>query len=307
MHAFVILRFIFRKRLDCIRVARQTFLKLAISTTIGLSLAACGGGSSEKGGGEQLDAVNSTPEAFTVVGVDKASVSFSNSIGGKRAEQVTVRVARDSTGAPPLQDDQTPLGPVYQFTPLGFADEGIEIRIPVSAQAAAHGQAVLHTAGPDGAWAKVVNAKREGGFIVARVASLSYATLATESSANATGRLSRLAAPPLSAPVITSSTGSQTVLVGQRATFTVTATGNPTPQFVWQRRRIVFPGPIDVTRSSSPTARERTSTSSSLPISDDQDWEDILGGSKGSYTTAPSTLANSGDEYRAVLTNSQGG
>jgi hypothetical protein len=271
---------------------RQSLAKAALASMLGLGL---GFGLAACGGGEPTDAVNSTTQGFTVVGADKASVSFSESAAAKRASQVTVRVARDSTGAPSLQADQTPLGPVYQFTPLDLADDGIEIRIPVSAQAAAHGKPVLHVATLGGEWQTVSNAKRDGEFIVAKVPSLSYATLATASSTSAGERMSRLAvsASP-SAPVITSSSGAQTVLVGQTATFTVTGTGNPKPTVTWQRRHVV-------------NFNSTVATTTSFPISEEQDWVDIdPGWTKSFYTTVANNLANSGDEYRAVLTNSQG-
>ena len=196
-----------------------------LGLSLGFGLAACGGG-------ESTDAVNSTCWAFTVVGVDKASVSFPNSAAASRALRVTIRVARDSTGAPSLQADQTPLAPVDQFTPLDLADGGIEIRIPVSAHAAAHGKPVLHVASLDAEWKAVTNAKREGNFIVANALSLSCATLAsalTSASNAAPGeRVSSLAASASpSAPVVTTSSRSQTHLVGQTATFTVAGTGNP--------------------------------------------------------------------------------
>ena len=97
-------------------------------------------------------------------------------------------MARDSTGAPSLKADRTLLGLVDQFTPLDLADSGIDIRIPVSTQAAAHGKAVLHMASLEGEWQEVPSAKRDGGFIVATVPSLSYATLATASNFTASQR-----------------------------------------------------------------------------------------------------------------------
>jgi hypothetical protein len=271
---------------------RHSLAKAALASLLGLGL---GFGLAACGGGEPTDAVNSTTQGFTVVGADKASVSFSESAAAKRASQVTFRVARNSTGAPSLQADQTPLGPVYQFTPLDLADDGIEIRIPVSAQAAAHGKPVLHVATLGGEWQTVSNAKRDGEFIVAKVPSLSYATLATASSTSAGERMSRLAASASpSAPVITSGSGAQTVLVGQTATFTVTGTGNPKPTVTWQRRHVV-------------NFNSTVATTSSFPISEEQDWVEIdPGWTKSFYTTGANTLANSGDEYRAVLTNSQG-
>ena len=99
--------------------SRHSFTRAALISLVGLGMVA---GLASCGGGEPSDAVNSTSQAFTVVGVDKASVSFSNSNAASRASQVTVRVARDSTGAPSLQADQVPLGSVYQFTPLDLVN-----------------------------------------------------------------------------------------------------------------------------------------------------------------------------------------
>lgn len=116
-----------------VQILAHRWLRSVCSATLSVALivsvVACGGGN------EPSDAVNSNSRMFTVVGADKASVRFSaaaSSSSGKLVGQVTVRVARDSTGAPALLGDQFPLGPVYQFTPLDMVGENIEIRIPVS-------------------------------------------------------------------------------------------------------------------------------------------------------------------------------
>ena len=142
-------------------------------------------------------------------------------------------------------------------------DEGIEIRIPVSAQAAAHGKPILHVATLGGEWQAVPNAKRDGEFIVAKVPSLSYAALATASSTFAGERVSRLAASASpSAPIITSSSSGQTVLAGQTAIFTVAGTGNPKPTVNWQRRHVTL-------------SNCAASTTLNAPISEEQNWVDI--------------------------------
>lgn len=73
------------------------------------------------------------------------------------------------------------------------------------------------------------------------------------------------------APAITLQPSNQSVVVGQTATFTITATGNPSPTYQWQKNGI--------------------------PIS---------GATAASYTTPPTTLADNGATFRCVVSNSAG-
>lgn len=76
---------------------------------------------------------------------------------------------------------------------------------------------------------------------------------------------------PLTAPVISSHPGHQSVTEGQTATFNVTAAGAGTLSYQWQRNGV-----------------------------------DIPGATSASYTTPATTLAESGDTLRCVVTNAGG-
>ncbi len=80
-------------------------------------------------------------------------------------------------------------------------------------------------------------------------------------------------------PAIVSDPFHQTVLVGQTASFTVAASGSPTPTIQWQW----------LPAGASPTQ-----------------WSDVAGANAQTYTTAPATLADSGNQYRTVIQNTAG-
>ncbi len=79
------------------------------------------------------------------------------------------------------------------------------------------------------------------------------------------------------APAISADPRDQSVTAGQTASFTVAASGSPTPSVQWQQR-------ADASA----------------------EWSDIAGATELTYTTAPTTLAQSGSQYRAVVSNSAG-
>ena len=79
------------------------------------------------------------------------------------------------------------------------------------------------------------------------------------------------------APSITAQPTSQTVTVGQTATFTAAASGNPTPTVQWQ------------------VSTDGGST-----------FSDITGATSTTLTLSNTTTAQNGDEYQAVFTNSVG-
>ena len=81
---------------------------------------------------------------------------------------------------------------------------------------------------------------------------------------------------PTKAPVVTAHPISQTVNVGQAATFSASASGTPTPTIQWQQ-------------STNGTT-----------------WSNLAGGTSTSYTTPAATAAMSGYRYRAVFSNSAG-
>ena len=109
-----------------------------------------------------------------------------------------------------------------------------------------------------------------------------YRAVATNSAGAATTSAVALTVNAAStAPSITTQPSAQSVVAGSTATFTAAASGTPAPTWQWQRS----------TNGGST-------------------WTDISGATAASYTTPATTVtggsANSGDQYRAVATNSAG-
>lgn len=77
------------------------------------------------------------------------------------------------------------------------------------------------------------------------------------------------------APTVTTQPANTSVVAGSTATFTVAATGSPTPTVQWQ---------VSTNGGTS--------------------WTNVIGATNSSYTTGATVLADSGNEYRAILTNS---
>ncbi|HTX15748.1 MAG TPA: immunoglobulin domain-containing protein [Candidatus Baltobacteraceae bacterium] len=96
-----------------------------------------------------------------------------------------------------------------------------------------------------------------------------FRVVVTDPVGNATSNSATLTVD--SGPAITTQPANQTVLVGQTATFTVAATGNPAPTYQWQN----------------------AATSAN-----------ISGATSASYTTPATTLADSGSTFQVVITNS---
>ncbi|MCL2307953.1 MAG: immunoglobulin domain-containing protein [Proteobacteria bacterium] len=76
------------------------------------------------------------------------------------------------------------------------------------------------------------------------------------------------------APMITTDPANQTVMAGNNATFTVTATGSPTPGYQWQ-----------VSTNGGGT------------------WSIIVGATAASYTVTNAQLAQNGNQYRCIASN----
>jgi hypothetical protein len=95
-------------------------------------------------------------------------------------QNATVRVASDGTGAPALPADYNPAGKVYQFSPMGMAYAGIEVRVVFDAsQVAANQRPVLLIAQPGERWIELADARVEGQTLVGNVPQLAYAVAAT--------------------------------------------------------------------------------------------------------------------------------
>lgn len=77
-------------------------------------------------------------------------------------------------------------------------------------------------------------------------------------------------------PVITDEPEDQTVAEGATASFTVAAAGTPTPTYQWQRK------------------------------GDNGRYSDVTGATSATYTTAATTDADNGAQFRVIVTNSQG-
>lgn len=150
--------------------ARKYISHGLVLCTLAAVLAGCGGSDSTTAG-EQSSSLPTT-----VTGADGASVHLRQT-DRESAQQATIRVARDSTGAPALEASYTPLGPVYQYTPHGWLEQEIELRVPFNAGVDAVPR--LMVAQPGGRWSEVADARREGSFMVGRVLQLGYATVVT--------------------------------------------------------------------------------------------------------------------------------
>ena len=135
-------------------------------------LAACGGGNDEPAATPGVATVGAAGGA--VLAADGAQIVFP-----KNALRVdtTVRIAMDSTGAPPLPPAAVAAGPVYAITPHGSAfDELVEVSIPVErADVAGDGQLLLVTAEPgDTHWRVLSGASYYDGKMRAPVMQFSF-------------------------------------------------------------------------------------------------------------------------------------
>jgi hypothetical protein len=141
-------------------------------------LAGCGG-SDGPGDGDPAHAVRSGVATIgagggVLSGEDGAQVTFP---AKALAADVTVRIAKDSTGAPPLPAAAMPAGAVYTITPHGGAlDVHAEVSIPVErTEIAPHEQLLLITARPgDAQWTVLSGATYSNGALRAPVMHFSF-------------------------------------------------------------------------------------------------------------------------------------
>ncbi|HYE07011.1 MAG TPA: immunoglobulin domain-containing protein [Planctomycetota bacterium] len=98
-----------------------------------------------------------------------------------------------------------------------------------------------------------------------------FRCIATNSAGSATSTAATLTVTAATAPAITAQPVNTSVLVGQTATFTVTATGNPTPTYQWQKNAV-----------------------------------NIAGATAASYTTPATVIADNAAAFRCIATNSAG-
>ena len=135
-------------------------------------LAACGGGNDEPVATPGVATVGAA--GGTVLAADGAQIVFPKN--ALRAD-TTVRIAMDSTGAPPLPPAAVAAGAIYTITPHGSTfDELVEVSIPVErADVAGDGQLLLVTAEPgDTHWRVLSGASYYDGKMRAPVMRFSF-------------------------------------------------------------------------------------------------------------------------------------
>ena len=109
-----------------------------------------------------------------------------------------------------------------------------------------------------------------------------FTLTATNIAGAATQSFTLTVLPPLSVPVFTTQPISQTIPLGQNATYTVVVAGNPVPTYQWQRA---------------------ISGSGWYILADDTTYS---GSATATLTVAGVTTAMSGDQFQCVATNSNG-
>lgn len=147
---------------------------------LGVALAACGGG------GSSNDAAPPAPPPTTSAAtLDAAGGTVADSQGaavivpaGALQQPTTVRIAKDSTDAPPLPASLTPVGDTYTITPHGATfDEPVEVSIPAPAVTLQPNQMmVLAKAQPGGQWEVYGDTRAKDGRLTIRVRSFSIFT-----------------------------------------------------------------------------------------------------------------------------------
>jgi hypothetical protein len=160
-------------------------MRLHIATALiamTLALAGCGGGGD---GGTAPPPPPPPPAAIPdpVIGANGGTVTEVSGASivvpaGTFTTNTTVRIARDSTGAPALPAELTASGSMYVITPHGgdFAD-GVEVRIPAPAVTLQPNQEFkLAKAQPGGEWLVLEDTALDAGVLTVRVNSFSFFT-----------------------------------------------------------------------------------------------------------------------------------
>lgn len=143
----------------------------------------CGGSGSEAPAPPPVQA-SPPPGSATVGGATQTAAVTIDGIGGASvvvppealAEAVTVRIAADTTGAPPLPAGLVPRGAVLALTPhdVAFAVP-VRVRIPAPAVTLADGERlVLAKASPQGDWVPMADTQLVNGQLELEVTSFSF-------------------------------------------------------------------------------------------------------------------------------------
>ncbi len=157
-------------------MARSLLGWAAVSVLV-VSLAACGGG----GGEAQAPAPPPPVAAAPVIGVAGGSVNEPSGAtvvvpAGALQTDTTVRVAMDSTGAPPLPAGLAAAGNTYVVTPHGGEfTQPVEVRIPAPNVGLSPNQELkLAKSQPGGEWEVLGESVLRDGALVAQVNSFSF-------------------------------------------------------------------------------------------------------------------------------------
>jgi len=159
----------------------------------------------------------------TVPGPDGSSIVVP---AGALGADTTLRIARDTAGAPPLPADTTPVSSVYTFTPHGVAfQDRVSITLPFDSSAVPSGgtpQFMLAENG--GPWVQLSDSLVQGNSITAPVMGFSYGRVAVDGTAGPP-RLTMSMIAPTNLPTVSS--GSSLRLVNQPLNVTIRASINP--------------------------------------------------------------------------------
>ncbi|HQR20739.1 MAG TPA: hypothetical protein PKV98_07725 [Burkholderiaceae bacterium] len=152
----------------------QSWTRILAVALAGFGLAACGGGDDPP--------PPAAAPAADLVGAAGGTVKGEGGVtvlvpAEALTSPVTIRVARDSNGAPLLAADSKLASPVYALTPhgIGFERPAV-VRIPFDSSTApgTDYRPVLMKAAPGGSWTVLAGAERDGDALVADADSFSY-------------------------------------------------------------------------------------------------------------------------------------
>lgn len=228
----------------------QVIRKLVHALAVCVAVTACGGGGGDAGMPSTIG-----PAGGTVASAEGASVTIP---AGALAAQVAIAVAKDAAGAPALPQGVQLAGDIFAITPHGttFALRAAlsvpfdPARVPMGATLA-----LMKTNAALTGWAPVPGATVNGSKMNGSISSFSFVVVVAAL-----------------APTITQGPADQTVAVAQSATFSVVASGNPSPTpllYAWQ-----------------------SSTDGGTT------WTAIAGATNASYTTPAATPGDAGTRFR---------
>ena len=155
--------------------ARSRWVGLLAAAIAAIGLSACGGSddsSPPPAVGPSAQTVG--PAGGTITGESGLAVAIP---AGALTESVTIRMARDATGAPAIDAGSKLAGPIHALTPHGitFARPAV-VRIPFDPSTSPESGAVpvLFKASPGGQWMALADTARDGDTLLADVTSFSY-------------------------------------------------------------------------------------------------------------------------------------